>query len=298
MNFQQLTYIIAVERHQNFHRAALDCGVAQSTLSKEIQRLEREYGIIIFDRTRTPVVPTLKGVDLIETAREILHLRKEFVRIAERRDNTVSGHMRLAITEVLAPYLAPHLIRALARKYPDLHLELLEIGSRRIEDLLADEDIDAAVMIAPSLAREYYEHTLYREELLVYATQFASDAGFTVEDVDLGRVLVHEDLRAILHGQLGARFDDEEHFTIRYPKGNLETIRNIIQVNGGAMLVPTIARPFFPEDQRAHLRAVPGIQARLDVRLVTSRGFEKTRIVKRLIDEIAAVVPAQESRPA
>ncbi len=78
MNFQQLQYIIAVEEFKNFSRAAFACDVAQSTLSKEIQRLEQEYDVIIFDRTRNPVVPTLKGLDLLKKSREILAGKKEF----------------------------------------------------------------------------------------------------------------------------------------------------------------------------------------------------------------------------
>ncbi|MEM1126700.1 MAG: LysR substrate-binding domain-containing protein [Bacteroidota bacterium] len=298
MNFQQLSYIIAVDRHQNFHRAAVDCDVAQSTLSKEIQRLEQEYGIIIFDRTRQPVVPTLKGVDLINKAREILQKRREFVHIAQRRDNPVAGHMKLALTEILAPYLAPFLIRSLSRKYPDLHLEILELSDRRIEDLLTDEGIDAAVMISPSLAKEYFEHTLYREQLLLYSPELSptrGDGTVAVGDIDFGSVLIHEDLKEILLRQLGSLFGDyapEEGRNIKYLKGNLETIRHIIRTNGGAMLVPTLARSFFPEHEQRHLFAFRGVHPELDVSLISSRGFEKTRIIKRLIEEIGQIVPA------
>ena len=85
MNFQQLKYIVALEEFKNFSRAAEACDVAQSTLSKEIQRIEHEYKVIIFDRTRNPVVPTLKGKDLIEKAKELLLIQKEFIQIAEQK---------------------------------------------------------------------------------------------------------------------------------------------------------------------------------------------------------------------
>ena len=41
MNFNQLKYIVAVDKHRNFARAADECEIAQSTLSKEIQRLKK-----------------------------------------------------------------------------------------------------------------------------------------------------------------------------------------------------------------------------------------------------------------
>ena len=99
MNFRQLEYIIAVNMYRNFKRAAISCDVAQSTLSKEIQRLEKEFDIIIFDRSRTPVVPTLKGIDLIKKAKEIHFQQKEFVQIALKRDNEIAGEINLAIVK-------------------------------------------------------------------------------------------------------------------------------------------------------------------------------------------------------
>ena len=85
MNFNQLKYIIAVDKHKNFRRASIECQVAQSTLSKEIQRLEREFDVIIFDRSRNPVVPTLKGIDIIKKAKEIRFHQGEFTRLAVKK---------------------------------------------------------------------------------------------------------------------------------------------------------------------------------------------------------------------
>ena len=79
MNFRQLEYIIAVDRYRNFKRASIACNVAQSTLSKEIQRLESEFDIIVFDRSRQPVVPTIKGLEIIQKAKEIRFQQKEFI---------------------------------------------------------------------------------------------------------------------------------------------------------------------------------------------------------------------------
>ncbi|MEM9884847.1 MAG: LysR family transcriptional regulator [Bacteroidota bacterium] len=298
MNFQQLKYILAVEKFQNFNRAAIACDVAQSTLSKEIQRLEKEHQVIIFDRTRIPVVPTLKGVDLLQKARQILNLKKEFEHIAAKKDNKVSGKMNLAITEILAPYLTPLFIHNLARKYPHLNLNILEISDRRTEDLLKEEAIDAAIMISPSLQHDYYEHDLYKEEILLYANnpvETIYDDKVELSSIDFDTILVHEDLREILKRQIAEIFDKKEfdqHNNINYLKGNLETLKNIIDQNGGAMLFPKIAIPYFSKAQQKHIYQFFGIQPTLEVRLVASRGFAKNRIIERLIEEILRVVPA------
>ncbi len=97
MNFRQLEYIIAVDKHRNFKRAAIECDVAQSTLSTEIQRLEQEFDIIIFDRSRNPAVPTLKGIDVIKKAKEIRFQQKEFNQLALQKEHEIAGQINLAI---------------------------------------------------------------------------------------------------------------------------------------------------------------------------------------------------------
>ena len=72
MNLQQLEYIIAVDVHRHFARAAEKSHVTQPTLSMMIQKLEDELGIRIFDRSKQPVTPTTEGEEIIARAKEIM----------------------------------------------------------------------------------------------------------------------------------------------------------------------------------------------------------------------------------
>ena len=244
-------------------------------------------------------MPTLKGIDLLRKAREILALQNEFVQIAKRKNNEVAGNLTLAITEILAPYLSPLFIHRLMRKYPDLELQVLELSDRRIEDLLIEESIDAAVMISPSLTHDYYEHKLYLEEVLLYSTVALPQAvqnEINSSEVDFDDVLIHKDLQVILQRQVREIFDQvkgKKGRHIEYLKGNLETLKHIIQHNGGSMLLPQLARRYFPEEQQQHIYRFADIQPTLEVSLIASRGFEKTRIIKRLIEEIQGIVPQE-----
>lgn len=97
MNFNQLKYIVSVDKHRSFARAADECDIAQSTLSKEIQRLEKEFGIIIFDRSRFPISTTMKGADLIEQAKKIVEEQRLFVETARKMNNRPDRIFRLGI---------------------------------------------------------------------------------------------------------------------------------------------------------------------------------------------------------
>jgi len=58
MNIQQLEYIIALDTHRHFVKAAETCFVTQATLSTMVKKLEEELGVKIFDRSKLPIIPT------------------------------------------------------------------------------------------------------------------------------------------------------------------------------------------------------------------------------------------------
>lgn len=78
MTLTQLTYIVAVDKYRNFVRAAQSCQVTQPTLSMQIQKLEEEINLSIFDRSEHPIKVTKTGALLIEQARSVLGEQKNF----------------------------------------------------------------------------------------------------------------------------------------------------------------------------------------------------------------------------
>ena len=71
MTITQFRYIVAVDNHRHFARAAEACFVTQPTLSMQIQKLEEELDILIFDRSKQPIVPTPLGEKILEQARKV-----------------------------------------------------------------------------------------------------------------------------------------------------------------------------------------------------------------------------------
>ena len=166
MSFNQLEYIVSVDRHRNFARAADECEIAQSTLSKEIQRLEKEFKIMIFDRSRHPVVPTMKGIDLIKQAKKILEEQERFINIAGEKNNLPFGEFRMAIIPGLAPYIIPLFTRQLSQKYPELNLKIFESGTKEMIENFENESLDGAITIAPFLKKGFYEDPLFEEKFV------------------------------------------------------------------------------------------------------------------------------------
>ena len=103
----QLEYIVAIDEYRHFATAAEKCFVTQPTLSMQIKKLEDELGVIIFDRSRQPVVPTDLGAKLIEQARMTLSATQRIKEIIQEEQQEVEGTLKIGIIPTLAPYLLP-----------------------------------------------------------------------------------------------------------------------------------------------------------------------------------------------
>ena len=85
MTIVQLEYAVAVDTYRSFVLAAEKCFVTQPTLSMQIQKLEEQLEVKLFDRSRQPVIPTEIGIEIIEQARILLQESYKIKEIIEER---------------------------------------------------------------------------------------------------------------------------------------------------------------------------------------------------------------------
>src|ERR1700722_13445214 len=107
MTFVQLEYIVAVDTYRHFATAARHCFVTQPTLSMQIQKLEEELGLKVFDRSKQPVIPTEAGRAVIDQARKILAEKQQIGEIIQEKKGVLTGELRIGIILTLEPYLLP-----------------------------------------------------------------------------------------------------------------------------------------------------------------------------------------------
>ena len=132
MNFQQLEYIVAVDRVKHFLNAAESCGVTQATLSAMVKKLETELGVVIFDRKKQPIVTNEEGVEIINRAKHILSERDELLEIGKETKDDITGNLRIGIIPTIANSLLPKILSPILASYPNLNLDLLEVTTENI----------------------------------------------------------------------------------------------------------------------------------------------------------------------
>ena len=166
-SLKQLKYLCAVAEHKHFSKAAEACHVTQSTLSAAIQELESQLGVVIFERSKKNVLITPLGEKLLHQARIILGDVEDFVSLAKSHDELLSGEIRLGVIPTIAPFLLPHLLADLRKRYQKLKLFLKEDLSAQLVQHLQQGDLDLVILAFPYALPEMETLPLFKDEFLL-----------------------------------------------------------------------------------------------------------------------------------
>jgi LysR family transcriptional regulator, hydrogen peroxide-inducible genes activator len=146
---QQLTYLVAVEDHRHFGRAAEACFVSQPALSAQIRELERRLGVTLFERGNRQVLPTAVGATVIERARGVLRDMDELVGAAHLHPTELRGPLALGVIPTMAPYLLPGLLPVVTAAHRGVELHLHELKTSEILRLLREGGLDLGLLALP-----------------------------------------------------------------------------------------------------------------------------------------------------
>jgi len=126
VEIRQLRQFVAVAEELHFRRAAARLGMAQPPLSQAIQKLEKEVGAELLDRSQRRVRLTEAGVVFLVEARRTIVQAAHAVETARRAARGLIGSLRVTYVGAATYDFLPGLIRAYRAHYPDIELELME----------------------------------------------------------------------------------------------------------------------------------------------------------------------------
>lgn len=297
MTLTQLEYIVALDTNRHFVLASEKCFVTQPTLSMQIQKLEEELGVKIFDRTKQPVIPTEIGVSLISQARTILREAKMIHEIINDQKDSLSGELRIGIIPTLAPYLLPPLFQKIQAKYPQVNLVVKETITEEVISELKNNRLDCGIVVSPLKDLSIKEHVLFYEELFVYVSRKNAlyDKKYVLaKEIDPNQLWLLEEghcFRSQVLNLCELRKNSDLHF--KYETGNIETLKRMVDKSDGITILPELAVMEFTVSQMKFVKKLKAPSPAREVSLVTHRNHIKTKLIKTLKEEILNIVPRQ-----
>ncbi|GAC1423433.1 MAG: LysR substrate-binding domain-containing protein [Flavisolibacter sp.] len=297
MTFTQLEYVIAVDNDRHFAKAAASCHITQPTLSMQIHKLESDLGVIIFDRSKQPVVPTMAGREIICQARKILGERDVIEQVVQVHKGVVQGKLVLGIIPTLAPYLLPLFLSPFSKKYPKIKLVIHELPTAVIIERLKESRIDVGLLVTPLLEAGIKEEPLFYEEMIAYVskTNAAYKKQFVLpSDIDPEKLWLLEEghcFRSQIVNICELRSKNKESVHFEYEAGSIETLRRIVEQNDGITIIPELATLDMTGKQKNHLRHFRFPPPLREVSLATHRNQVKHRLVQALKQEVTNAIP-------
>ena len=132
MTITQIEYVVAVATYKSFVAAAEKCFVTQPTLSMQIQKLEDELGVRIFDRNKHPIAITEMGELIVTQGRVALAECERIHELIQTQQQVISGSFKFAAIPTVAPNILPGLLENYSKKFPAIKLQVTEMETNQI----------------------------------------------------------------------------------------------------------------------------------------------------------------------
>lgn len=299
MNIQQLEYIVALDKHRHFVLAAEHSFVTQATLSTMVKKLEDELGVILFDRSKYPIVPTEAGKIVIQQAKVILRETQRLSEIISETKDSLSGDLRIGIIPTLAPYILPLFLTSFLKKYPNIKLQISEITTAAIISQLESSDLDVGLLAVPLGRADLYEQSLFYEEFVVYASatdKFKNKKYVLAKDIDVNRLWLLEEghcLRSQVINLCELKEREKSFHHLDFTTGSLETLKKIVEANQGITVLPKLALKDMSENQLANVHYFKSPAPGREIGLVTHRMHLKAKLIGLLKKEIMDNLPKE-----
>ncbi len=242
----QLEYVLAVDTHRHFSKAARACFVTQPTLSMQLHKLEDEIGVVIFDRSKKPILPTEAGKIVIKQARLVLSEFKKIQMLTDQTKKEVSGDFVLAVIPTLAPSLVPLFVRTFSERFPKVMLTVREMQTQDIIAALDREEIDASLLATPLHVKTLTEDVLFYEPfyLLVHQNHpLARKKTVKESDLEGADVLLLEEGHCLgnqIMNVCDVKVRRPVMRNVRFESGSLETLIRLVEGNVGYTLIPAL----------------------------------------------------------
>ncbi|QHT58828.1 LysR family transcriptional regulator [Paenibacillus lycopersici] len=285
-----------VALRQSFTRAAEELGYAQSSVTTQIQKLEKAYGVELFERFGRGLRLTSAGEELLKLAVQMLDLYQES---KERLARQGGGTLSIGTIDSVASYCLPPYVQAMRRAYPELTIRLQPDREDVIVQQVREGELDAGLLLAGASADPQLAWRAFREEPLVLIAnprhpltrlnivgleELAGMEWFMSEASCNYRLMLEKVLRA-----------NAVPFRIGLELGNPEAIKRCVMAGDGIALLPRMAAE--EEIRRGELTALPFAhpEIRLALQLVMHPKKWISRALREFIDRLqsGSAVPTE-----
>lgn len=297
MTLTQIEYIVAVDRHGSFVTAAEKCFVTQPTLSMQIQKLEEELGIKIFDRNHHPILATDMGKKILDQAKKVIFERDKIEELITAQKDDLIGSLSIGIIPTIAPCIVPRTLKSFVTKYKNLDITITEMNTNQIIEKLKIGELDFGILSTPLYEKSLKETILYYEPYVVYAAKnhnLLTKKQLVPDDINPDEIWSLGDehcMRFQIVNLCGKQKFVGAQNPFTYNSGSLLSLMRMVDINGGFTILPELSLQDFSEDILAQIRHFKDPLPVREISMVTNKYFTKNKLAIAFVESVLSSIP-------
>jgi LysR family hydrogen peroxide-inducible transcriptional activator len=295
-----MRYFEALATTRHFGRAAALVHVSQPALSAQIMEMEEHLGIKLVERSRTGILLTQKGTEVLRRIRVILGEVEQLERRARQRDGVLDGLIRIGLIPTVAPYLVPRLIPKLRETYPKIEIELKEAVTDRLLIDLHEGRLDAVIAALPVDAENLEKQVLFADRFFMAMANNNSEvltSPLMESQVDADRLLLLEEGHCLREQALSVCGTAGKRSLVNFGATSMATLLQMVSHNMGMTLIPEMA--IASETARNNLRIVPFADPApsREIGLIWRKSTGRAADIAALAEAAQACAPERTAEP-
>ncbi|KOS04997.1 LysR family transcriptional regulator [Flavobacterium akiainvivens] len=294
MTIQQLRYIVALDEHRHFARAAEECNVTQPGLTIQLKNLEEEIGIKVFDRAKVPLKPTLAGFEIIERAKKLLREADSIRDYVVHKKNDLTGKVTIGVISTLSPYLMPVFIKKIKDVVPDVAFTIVEAGTVHLMHYLETGAIDIALMATPTSNPGLNEYPVFQEPFVACLPEGHSMANtpfYELNENDKPDLLLLQNeycFNAQLLDICSLGEPGLQSGNVKYEINSIETLKNLVKAGMGFAILPQLSAQ--NKDEGIYKPFKDTIPVR-EISLVVADTFSRKLLLEKISETLWLCLP-------
>lgn len=297
ITLRQIEYFIAVAETGQVSKAALRCNISQSSLTIALKNLEAALDTVLFGRHAKGVRLTEAGERFLRHAQHIHDALRHALDDMRVRPDDVRGTVRLGVTETISAYLVPTLAATVARRFPNLTVEMIEADRATIERALLAGDFDMALVLVSNLTMldSFSCETMLRSPRRLWTEpghRLQQAERVTLRDVAAEPyVLLDMDEHVHTVGKYWGQYGLAPH--VRFQSTSIEAVRSLVALGQGVTILSDLVyRPWSLEGGRILRRDLSDAVPTMDVGAVWARHATLSRGTEALLDYLRSSLRA------
>ncbi len=296
MTITQLKYTLAVAKHGNFTTASDKCFVTQPTLSMQVQKLEEELGVVIFNRSTKPLQVTEIGQKVLFQAKKIVEESSRMNDVVSEEKGIIGGTLKVGIIPTVSSTLLPLFLNIFTKKHKNVELKIEEFNTETINQKLEDNTIDCAIAATPLNNNRIIERPLYYEPFVAYVPNHHFLAGnkvLEVDDLSNGDILILQDGHCFRDQVLNLCSFEDLNKQYELKSGSFETLINLSNNGPWMTIIPYLHSNNLSPKNLENIIPFQDPSPAREISMIYSKSQLKLPVINALMTTISSIIRGQ-----